>query len=97
MGHVQGVCSRKLINGYGGYCLLKDTKQLLANYKDVPQNLIEAIVDANRTRKDYIVDEVHQLVWDKVYKGKEKPVVGVYHLIMKLDGDNFRASSLRIT
>ena len=67
----------------------------MANYKDVPQNLIEAIVDANRTRKDYIADEVLQLVWDKVYEGKPKPVVGVYRLTMKSNSDNFRASSIQ--
>ena len=81
--------------GYGGYCLPKDTKQLLANYKDVPQNLIEAIVDANRTRKDFVADEVLQMVWDKVYEGKRKLVVGVHRLTMKPNSDNFRASSIQ--
>ena len=70
--------------GYGGYCLPKDTKQLLANYEDVPNNLIKAIVDGNRTRKDHIADMII----------KRKPeVVGVYRLVMKKDSDNFRHSS----
>lgn len=81
--------------GYGGYCLPKDTKQLLANYDEVPQNLIEAIVEANRTRKDYIADEVLDRVAHLVYQGVAQPKVGVYRLTMKTGSDNFRASSIQ--
>lgn len=70
-------------------------QQLPANYKDVPQNLIEAIVEANRARKDFVADGVLQMVWDRVCKGKPKPVVGVYHLTMKSNSDYFRASSIQ--
>ena len=81
--------------GYGGYCLPKDTKQLLANYRDVPQNLIHAIVESNTTRKDFIAREiVTQAVMASGSKASS-PVVGVYRLIMKAGSDNFRASSIQ--
>ena len=72
--------------GYGGYCLPKDSKQLRANYKDIPNNIIEAIVEANRTRKDHITDMI---------LARKPKIVGIYRLTMKTDSDNFRASSIQ--
>ena len=81
--------------GYGGYCLPKDTKQLLANYQDVPQTLIQAIVTANSTRKDFIASEVINRAVITSEAKKSTPVVGIYRLVMKAGSDNFRASSIQ--
>ena len=89
---IDGVCLDPRI---GGHYLPKDTMQLLANYRDVPQNMVEAVVKSNAARKVFIAEDVIDRVWGLVYAGVERPVVGVYRLVMKSESDNFRASAIQ--
>lgn len=97
---IEGVCLDPRIGdgynnpsfGYGGYCLPKDTKQLRANFKDVPENIIDAIVESNRTRKDFVASQIAEMVKSI---NKENPVVGIYRLTMKTSSDNFRQSAIQ--
>ena len=99
---IEGICRDRRIGehynnpsfGYGGYCLPKDTKQLLANYKDTPQALISAIVASNQKRKEFIAERIKELLKDRDENDKE-PTVGVHRLIMKSNSDNFRESAIK--
>ena len=99
---INGVCLDRRIGlfynnpsfGYGGYCLPKDSKQLLANYDDVPQDLIGAVVRANRTRKSFIASRIEELAWELHGDSPGNPIVGIYRLVMKSGSDNFRSSSV---
>jgi UDPglucose 6-dehydrogenase len=100
---IEGVCQDSRVGnhynnpsfGYGGYCLPKDTKQLLANYQEIPQNLIQAIVEANATRKDFIANEVVKQTATAREMWRTKPIVGIYRLVMKAGSDNYRASAIQ--
>ena len=99
---IEGVCLDPRIGdqynnpsfGYGGYCLPKDTKQLLANYRDVPEHIIHSIVASNRTRKEYIADRAYAMANRRSATLGRKPIIGVYRLAMKSDSDDFRQSSV---